>query len=69
MDCMRFKRNFKRFSLQHNIRASYTINQYRSNFDYEKHQTEWMPAVTFFNKTIMSNVPTLFEWILNLKVH
>jgi hypothetical protein len=21
-----------------------------------KHQTEWMPAVTFFNKTIMSNV-------------
>jgi cell surface protein SprA len=50
-----FKRNFKRFSLQHNYRASYTINQYRSNFDYDKHQTEWMPAVTF-NKTIMSNV-------------
>jgi cell surface protein SprA len=67
-----FKRNFKRFSLQHNYRASYTINQYRSNFDYDKHQTEWMPAVTF-NKTIMSNVKSssvhLFEWILNLKVH
>jgi cell surface protein SprA len=31
-----FKRNFKRFSLQHNYRASYTINQYRSNFDYDK---------------------------------
>jgi cell surface protein SprA len=30
-----FKRNFKRFSLQHNYRA-YTINQYRSNFDYDK---------------------------------
>jgi hypothetical protein len=23
-------------SLQHNYRASYTINQYRSNFDYDK---------------------------------
>jgi hypothetical protein len=30
-------KNFKRFSLQqHNYRASYTINQYRSNFDYDK---------------------------------
>jgi cell surface protein SprA len=29
-------RNFKRFSLQHNCRASHTINQYRSNFDYDK---------------------------------
>jgi cell surface protein SprA len=30
-----FKRNFRRFSLQHNYRASYTINQYRSNFEFD----------------------------------
>jgi cell surface protein SprA len=42
-------------SLQHNYRASYTINQYRSNFDYDKTPDGVMPAVTF-NKTIMSNV-------------
>jgi hypothetical protein len=29
---MCFKRNFKRFSLQ---QASYTVNQYRSNFDFD----------------------------------
>jgi cell surface protein SprA len=50
-----FKRNFKRFSLQHNYRASYTVNQYRSNFDYDKALMELMLAGTF-NKTIMSNV-------------
>jgi cell surface protein SprA len=50
-----FKRNFKRFSLQHNYRASYTINQYRSNFDYDK-TPDGVDAAVTFNKTIMSNV-------------
>jgi cell surface protein SprA len=64
---------FQRFSLQHNYRASYTINQYRSNFDYDK--TPGRDASgNFFNKTIMSNVNLVeqfspLEWILNLKVH
>ena len=58
-----FKDKFKRFSLQHNYRASYTINQFRSNFDYDKAISN--PAdnpiqdpnnYNFYNKTIMSNV-------------
>ncbi|MGO4817529.1 cell surface protein SprA [Flavobacterium sp. W22_SRS_FP1] len=51
-----FKRNFKRFSLQHNYRASYTVNQYRSNFDYDKTPNGVDASGDFFNKTIMSNV-------------
>jgi cell surface protein SprA len=51
-----FKRNFKRFSLQHNYRASYTINQYRSNFDYDKTPDGVDASGNFFNKIIMSNV-------------
>ena len=31
-----FKETFKRFSLQHSYRASYTINSFRSNFDYDQ---------------------------------
>src|SRR3970282_1789905 len=48
-----FKRNFKRFSLQHNYKASYTINQYRSNFDKTPNGVD--ASGNFFNKTIMSN--------------
>jgi cell surface protein SprA len=51
-----FKKNFKRFSLQHNYRASYTINQYRSNFDYDKTPGGVDASGNFFNNTIMSNV-------------
>jgi len=31
-----FKEKFKRFSLQHNYKASYTINSFRSNLDYQQ---------------------------------
>jgi cell surface protein SprA len=31
-----FKDKFKRFSLQHTYRASYTVNSFRSNFDYDQ---------------------------------
>ncbi|WP_159021885.1 cell surface protein SprA [Formosa sp. L2A11] len=31
-----FKKNFKRFSLSHGYRATYTINQFTSNLDYNK---------------------------------
>ena len=51
-----FKRNFKRFSLQHNYRASYTINQYRSNFEYDKDPNGVDDNGNFFNKTILSNI-------------
>jgi cell surface protein SprA len=51
-----FKKNFKRFSLQHNYRASYTINQYRSNFDYDNTPDGVDDSGNFYNKTIMSNI-------------
>jgi cell surface protein SprA len=60
-----FKDKFKRFSLQNNYRASYTINQFRSNFDYDNAiaNPDNLPnpmldskSFNFYNKTIMSNV-------------
>jgi cell surface protein SprA len=51
-----FKKNFKRFSMQHNYRASYTINAFRSNFEYDKTPNGVDASGNFFNKTIMSNI-------------
>ena len=51
-----FKDHFRRFSLQHNYRASYTISQFRSNFDYLETPGGQDVNTNFFNKTIMSNV-------------
>lgn len=51
-----FKDKFRRFSLQHNYRASYTISQFRSNFDYLETPDGKDVNTNFFNKTIMSNV-------------
>lgn len=51
-----FKKIFKRFSLQHNYRASYTVNAFRSNFEYDKDPLGKDVSGNFFNKTIMSNV-------------
>lgn len=51
-----FKKNFKRFSLQQNYRASYTANAFRSNFQYDKDPSGVDASGNFFNKTIMSNV-------------
>lgn len=51
-----FKDKFKRFSLQHNYRASYTINQFRSNFDFIDKPDGKDVNTNFYNKTIMSNI-------------
>ncbi|GEC71834.1 protein involved in gliding motility SprA [Flavobacterium flevense] len=51
-----FKKNFKRFSLQHAYRASYTINQYRSNFDYDNNASGTDDNGNFYNKMLISNV-------------
>jgi cell surface protein SprA len=73
-----FKKNFKRFSLQQNYRASYSINAFRSNFEYDKNPEGLDASDNFFNKTIMSNVNLVeqfnplirmdFELINSLKV-
>jgi cell surface protein SprA len=51
-----FKNKFKRFSLQQNYRASYTINSFRSNFEFDKSPNGVDASGNFHSKTIMSNV-------------
>ncbi len=51
-----FKDRFKRFSLQHGYRASYTINSFRSNFDYDQNPTGLDASNNLRPKTIISNV-------------
>lgn len=51
-----FKDKFKRFSLQHGYRASYNINAFRSNLDYEEGRQDNNDVGNFVNKTIISNV-------------
>ena len=53
-----FKDNFKRFSIQHAYRASYTINSFRSNLDYNpKIPTQDNGNIgNFYNETIIGNI-------------
>ncbi|MEY4382641.1 MAG: hypothetical protein RI995_183, partial [Bacteroidota bacterium] len=51
-----FKNNFKRVSFQHNYRSSYTINAFRSNFEFDKNPNGVDKNGNFLNSTIMSNV-------------
>ena len=59
-----FKDRFKRFSLQNAYKASYTVNAFRSNFEYDKYpdgvKTDGSfnldTGGNFQNKTIISNV-------------
>ncbi|WP_264565579.1 cell surface protein SprA [Flavobacterium sp. N3904] len=55
-----FKKTFKRFSLQQNYRASYTVNSFRSNFNYTENPNGKDDSGNYYNQTIMSNV-TLVE--------
>ncbi len=52
-----FKEKFKRFSIQHAYKASYTVNSYRSNLDYNLHANELNPLNgNFYSQTIIGNV-------------
>lgn len=53
-----FKERFKRFSLQHGYRASYNINSYRTNFEYDKdvNGQDNNGIGNFFNKYVISNI-------------
>jgi cell surface protein SprA len=55
-----FKKSFKRFSLQQNYRASYTVNSFRSNFNYTENPDGHDESGNYYNSIIMSNV-TLVE--------
>src|SRR5690606_11775259 len=51
-----FKDKFKRVSLQHNYKATYSINAFRSNFDYDNDPNGTDSGGNYFPKTIISNV-------------
>ncbi len=52
-----FKKNFKRFSVQHGYRADYTVNQFETNLDYDRNNPiEIDQSGNFKNETILSNV-------------
>ncbi len=50
-----FKDRFKRFSLQHAYKAAYTLNSYRSNFEYDKDPNSLDAGNNFQNKILISN--------------
>jgi cell surface protein SprA len=51
-----FKDAFKRFSLQHSYKASYTINAFRSNLDYALNPKGTDAGGNLFSPTIVSNI-------------
>jgi cell surface protein SprA len=53
-----FKDRFKRFSLQHGYKSYYSINAYRSNFEYDQNPNGQDNGGfgNFYNKNIISNV-------------
>lgn len=53
-----FKDRFKRFSLQHAYTATYNINAYRSNFEYDQNPNgqDNGGVGNFYSKTIISNI-------------
>jgi cell surface protein SprA len=71
-----FKENFKRFSLQHNYKASYTVNAFRSNFEYDNGPSGYKKDGTLnadtggniFNQTITSNINLVEQFSPLLRV-
>ncbi|MES2545073.1 MAG: cell surface protein SprA [Bacteroidota bacterium] len=52
-----FKDTFKRFSLQHSYRASYTLNSFRSNLEYDANDPNKQDVGgNYVNKTVIANV-------------
>jgi cell surface protein SprA len=51
-----FKDNFRRFSVRHAYKASYTVNAFRSNLDYDIAPTLLDQAGNLPNKLLISNV-------------
>ncbi|SHG68897.1 T9SS outer membrane translocon Sov/SprA [Winogradskyella jejuensis] len=52
-----FKKNFKRFSLQHGYRSTYSINQFRTNLDFDPlNPNEVDQGGNFKNETLFSSI-------------
>ena len=52
-----FKKQFKRFSIQHGYRASYTVNQFQTNLDFDRENPlELDQSGNFKSAIFLSNV-------------
>ncbi|MFD2822217.1 cell surface protein SprA [Lacinutrix iliipiscaria] len=52
-----FKKKFKRFSISHGYRSNYTINQFRTNLDYDTNNPDDLDQNgNFKNETLYSNI-------------
>lgn len=51
-----FKDNFKKFSINHGYKAMYTINSFRSNFEYDQNPTGLDTGGNVNNKLIIGNI-------------
>ena len=59
-----FKENFKRFSIQNSYKATYTLNSFRSNFEFDKAPSGYLPngnlnvdaGGNLYNKLLIANV-------------
>ena len=51
-----FKDNFKRLSIQHAYKATYTINAFRSNLEYDRNPVGTDVGGNYYNKLLVSNI-------------
>ncbi|OYU82360.1 MAG: cell surface protein SprA [Flavobacterium sp. BFFFF1] len=63
-----FKDRFKRFSLQHGYKASYTVNSFRSNFEYDKNPNGVDVSGNVNPKLLISNVNLVEQFNPLIKV-
>ena len=63
-----FKDKFKRFSVKHAYKASYTVNSFRSNFDYDIAPTVPDQAGNLPNEILISNVNLVEQFNPLIKV-
>ena len=63
-----FKDNFKKFSINHSYKASYTINSFRSNFEYDQNPTGVDAGGNINNKLIIGNINLVEQFNPLIKV-
>lgn len=63
-----FKDKFKRFSLQHNYKASYTLNSFRSNLEYDKDPNGTDVSGNFRSSTIIGNANLVEQFSPLIKI-
>ncbi len=56
-----FKKRFKRFSIQHGYRSGYTINQFRTNLDYDPNNPDDVDQAGNFKSDVLISNVTLTE--------